>query len=501
MIPNKIRESRRVKALKLPKNLERLYKEGKCRECAVVVTRMDFAKILGKFTKVKIQYESSTTPKTKQNSGLTSPNSNARLKSNENGMVLIHRNAYSQHPVKDQISSRKTKNETSRVSTNILKENNRLKKPILKDKNSNYDDNKKKTNHLKQYGIVFEDPLVNNNNNNNSDINCKIFLSDIISEINESILPSEDWCIDFFPKKGEPKDDKVYDRIAAELEDLMYNEKPEKPEEKSDITETKVDDFPSIMDILNDNSSENKTNDQSSTLEFKSNLESSDVEAMLLGKTNSEDPVPPTPMDVDNPDMGNLIEDVNQFAVIQNNAIVPEQDKLPPPELPEEIDNPHSPSILDEALQKGIEEHLPCNPVKPDENEETETEPIKDKIEEKLEDESNGTDVVPKLEDTETKVIQPDIDNKINESKEVLIKETTSLASIDGITHLVFKKTKDGACFKTVTCPKNLRYDIEIDGKSVEFIGAPKFISSLEDLQVLLQIVNESELDSLYVLH
>lgn len=494
MIPTKIRESRRVKALKLPKNLERLYKDGKCRECAVVVTRMDFAKILGKFTKVKIQYESSTTPKTKQNTEVTSPNSNARLKSNENGMVLIHRNAYSQHPVKELTApkEKKTKSEPVRVTTNILKENNRLKKPILKDKNSNYDDKKKKSKtDLKQYGIVFEDPLSHNNNN---EVNSKITLNDLLSQITDSILPAEDWCIDFFPKKGEPKDDKVYDRIAAELEDLMYSEKPAKADEKTDNNETKVDDFPSIMDILNDNSNENKTNDQSSTLEFKSNLESSDVEAMLLGKSNTtSDPVPPAPMDVDNPDMSNLIEDVNQFTTIPDTIITEQANKLPVSSVSDEIENPQSPSILDEALQKGIEEHLPCNPDK----QVKEFETSKDKIEDKLEDETKPTETNPKVEEA-AKVTETDIDSKINELK---VKENICLASIEGITHLVFKKTKDGVSIKTVTCPKNLRYEIEIDGKTVEFIGAPKFISSLEDLQVLLQIVNESHLDSLYVLH
>ncbi|CAB3244331.1 unnamed protein product [Arctia plantaginis] len=497
MIPNKIRESRRVKALKLPKNLERLYKKGKCRECAVVVTRMDFAKILGKFTKVKIQYESSKTPKTKQNSEVTSPNTNARLKSNENGMILIHRNAKSQQPVKEVTASKKTKTESPRVTHNILKENNRLKKvtastTLMKDKNSYYDDKKKMTaSTQKQYVVVFEDPVPHSNNN--KDVNSKVSLSDLLSQINDSILPSKDWCIDFFPKKGEPKDDKVYDRIAAELEDLMYSEKPTKPIEKMDTAETKVDDFPSIMDILNDNSSDSKTNDQSSSLDFKSNLESSDVEAMLLGKTNSSisTPLPPTPMDVENADMGNLMEDVNHLAVIPDNIVMPETPtKLPASDIIEEVENPQSPSILDETLQKGIEEHLPCNTDK--KNDASQDNNLK------TDETMNNTD---KKEDTEMKPVEANIQQEITEFKDVKPKETISLATIEGITHLVFKKTKDGACFKSVTCPKDLKYDIEIDGKSVEFIGAPKVISNPGDLQVLLEIVNESELSNLHVLH
>lgn len=488
MIPNKIRESRRVKALKLPKNLERLYKDGKCRECAVVVTRMDFAKILGKFTKVKIQYESSTTPKTKQNAALTSPNTTARLKNNENGMVLIRRNAYNQHPVikKTLKKIEPPRNESLRSTSNVLKENNRLKKTVPKDKNSSYAGQKKKDNtSAKLYCVVFEDPVPHNNNNNN-DIICKVSLSDLLPQITDTILPSEEWCIDFFPKKGELKDDKVYDRIAAELEDLMYSDQPTKPNEKIDTAETKADDFPSIMDILNDNSSENKTNDQSSTLEFKSSLESSDVEAMLLGKSNpanSSDPVPSTPMDVDS-DMSNLIQDVNQFTVIPDNE---HNEKLPAANITEDMENPESPSILDDNLQKDVGELLPNTIVlQPVDNHST-TEGI---------DSSNVEEKVPDItiKDTTT-------DAKISLSIDNQTKETLSLASIEGLTHLIFKNTKDGTSLKTVTFPKNLKYDIEIEGKSVEFIGAPKLVSSSEDLQVLLEIVNESELSNVYVLH
>lgn len=536
MIPNKIRGGRRTKTLKLPKNLERLYKEGKCRECAVVVTRMDFAKILGKFTKVKIQYESSKTPKTKQNSQMSMPNSITRLKSNENGLVMLHRKSSNQKPVKVLPSPKTIKAESPRCTPNILKENNRLKRTILKDKNTNnnnYGNQKKTTVNLKHYGIVFEDPLVHNNNN---DVNCKISLTDLLSQINDSILPSEDWCIDFFPKKGEPKDDKVFDRIAAELEDLMYNEKPGKTNDKIGTMETKVDEFPSIMDILNDNSSDNKPNDQSTCLEFKSNLESSDVEAMLLGKTNPEtSPVAPAPMDVDNSNVSNLIEDVNLVSIPEN--VIPEStNKLPGTDIKlEEIENPQSPSILDEALQKGIEEHLPSNVEKsieePSESversvseliEKSVSESVEKSVTESFEDLNKNNPVVEpeqikheetSMESSDTKIdIEKDVEKKVNkademvidkmeESKEAKSKLTNCWASIEGITHLVFKKTKDGSCFKSVICLKNLKYDIEIGGKSVEFIGAPKFISSLEDLEVLLQIVNESELDSLYVMH
>ncbi|CAH0625414.1 unnamed protein product [Chrysodeixis includens] len=513
MIPTKTRESRRVKALKLPKNLERLYKEGKCRECAVVITRMDFAKILGKFTKVKIQYESSTTAKTKQGSDSSSPNSNARLKSNENGMVLIHRNAYSQHPVKELTNSKKVTGTDSRVASNILKENNRLKKPVLKDKNSNYEDKKHKSNtNLKQYGIIFEDPLVSSSN----DVICKISLIDLLPQIDESILPSEEWCIDYFPKKDEPKDDQVYDRIAAELEDLMYNEKPiMKLEDKAEIVENKVDEFPSIMDILNDNSSETKPNDQTGTLEFKTNLESSDVEAMLLGKSNpSSETVAPTPMDVDNTSMGNLLEDVNQLSAIQDTitnvdvaALSNCEAGLPASIVPEEAENPHSPSILDETLQKGIEEHLPVKHLEPtvESPPEEEKESIPVIPENILSTDTNdiNMDAKDEVENiTEEKIMDINVENENSESNDkIKSKEKNFLASKDGITHVVFKQTKEGTCSKSVTCPKNLKYCIEIDGKSVEFLGAPKFISNLEDLQVLLQIVNESKLDSLYVLH
>lgn len=470
-----MRENRRVRALKLPKNIERLYKEGKCRDCAVVVTRMDFAKILGKFTKVKIQYESSS-PKAKNTIEATSPNSNARLKSNENGMVLIHRNAYNQHPVKDVPSNKKgTKGNqnqaaTPRPNSNVLKENNRLKKtPFLKDKNSNINIsscnvNKRQT--KKRYGIIFVKPLPKNKN----DVS-KTTLASLVPLLDKSILPTEEWCVDYLPRSEEPMDDKVYDRIAAELEDLMFNE-PAKVV-KPNTTDSKVDEFPSIMDILNDNTSDSsKPNDQSTSVEFKTNLESSDVEAMLLGK--SEDVSKElTPMEVVNADMGNLIEDVAQLNATEEPVVV----SIPEIQQPviDEFVNPHSPSILDEALQKGIEEHLPCNPISA---------------------EAAGNESI-----TEHGTIKEGTLSSKSEDPKAIIKPMQKFSVPTNITHLIFKKNVNGRCLKSIICPKNLKYIVELDGKTVEFLGAPKVISSLEDLQVLIQIVNETELQNLYVCH
>lgn len=476
MISNKTREMRRARMPKMSKNIERLYKEGNCNECSVVVTRMDFAKILGKFTKVKIQYESSAPRGKKNNQQITSPNS--RLKSNENGMVLIHRKAYNQHPVKELLNSNVTKgNETTakskntlkensktsatstpRQSNNILKENNRIKKLAADDKNGNLYYKNVISSNLKTYGIVFAKPTKNNSN----DLKSKLSLSDILSSINTSLLPTKEWCIDYLPKNGEPKEDKVYDRIAAELEDLMNNEKSAIKSENKEATENK-DDFPSIMDILNENTSgSSQSNSQNDSLEFKANLESSDdVEAILLGKSN-DTKAAPTPMEVDNPDMTNLMD------VVQMNTSQ-EAGKLSD-SLGDGIDNPHSPSILDEALQKGIEEHLPLIP---------------DKVDFEIGDNT-------KTEMTDT------IDNS---TAGTVDKENKDVLNLSSVTHVVFKKILNGICYKSVTCPKNLKYSVELEGKSVEFLGAPKFISSLEDLQVLLQIVHESDLDSLYVLH
>lgn len=495
MISHRTRETRRGRLPKMPKNIERMYKEGKCRDCAVVVTRMDFAKILGKFTKVKIQYESSSTPKTKKNEPV-SPNSNARLKSNENGMVLIHRNAYSQHPVKELLGPKKSKaNEpTPRQVSNILKENNRLKKtPIVKDKNSNisnYEETRLKNNsRFKQYGIIFMNPSQDNNKN---DLKSKISLQDLLPNVNKSILPSEDWCIEYLPKIEEPMNDKVYDRIAAELEDLMYNEKPvEKADEKPESGESKVDDFPSIMDILNDNSSESnniKPNDQSTSVEFKTTLESSDVEAMLLGKSDesTKEQEQPTPMDVDK-----LIADVVQFNAIQNS--VSSQDELTkvPETVTEDIENPQSPSILDEALQKGIEEHLPL-PNNHIESAQTQS----------SQEGTNSSDIKIEAENTNlhSDITSVPLGIKKDEENDIQSVENKPQIRTD-VTHIIFKKNVEGSCHKLVTCPKNLKYSIELEGKHIELIGAPKYISSLEDLQVLLQIVDDTELKSLYILY
>ncbi|KAM3961970.1 uncharacterized protein ACR2FA_003859 [Aphomia sociella] len=541
MISQRIRESRRGRLPKMPKNIERLYKEGKCRDCVVVVTRMDFARILGKFTKVKIQYESNSTPKTKKIE-VTTPNTNTRLKSNENGMVLIHRNAYNKHPVKELLSPKKVrinetpirpitpiKPSTPKASSNVLKENNRLKKtPVVKDKNSNinisrYDDKRRKNaSHLKHYGIIFVDPTSNNNKKENN----QITLSALIPAINKSILPSEEWCIEFFPKTEEPTDDKVYDRIAAELEDLMYNEKPEVKPDKLEPEENKVDDFPSIMDILNDNSSDNdnKPSDQSSSVEYKSNLESSDVEAMLLGKSNEpiKEVQESTPMEVDTTIISNLIEDVAQLndmqdtvrngsndvkvevtTVVTNPTLVAD-----PTPIIDEIENPHSPSILDEALQKGIEEHLPVACEQPEsmdisvtvtENSE-DSNNVEDKLkikasEDSVKIENDKITINENLDNPQSNKNDKDHDKNVDSK----VKVDTSLLPKADATHVIFKKGF-GMCSKSVMCPKNLKYVIELEGKNVEFLGAPKFISSLEDLQVLLQIVNDTDLTSPYVL-
>ncbi|XP_047997993.1 uncharacterized protein LOC125235464 [Leguminivora glycinivorella] len=470
MISQRVRDMRKGRITKMNKNVERLYKEGKCRDCSVVVTRMDFAKILGKFTKVKIQYESSTTPKTKKDS-VPAVNSSTKLKKSENGMVHINRKAYNQHPVKESVNSKTPRNTkqalpvpSPRQASNILKENNRLKKgPIVKDKNSNYNQQKVNSN-LKSYGIIFINPNVNNNN----DVKSKTNLSELLPDINKSILPNDEWAIDYFPKSEEPKEDKVYDRIAAELEDLMYNEKASSLVDKPD-SENKVDDFPSIMDILNDSTpNSSKPHDQSNT--FKPNLESSDVEAMLLGKTGTETSQPESlPMDVDNSDMANLIGEVGPTDAIQDSAKNHPTNQKQGESIEKDV-MLSNPSIIDETLQKGIEEQLIFDSSTKD-------------IAEKSESKATPMD---------TEVVG---DDKTKPTSDSIVPKT------EVVTHVIFKQTIDGKCYRCVTCPKNLKYSIELNGKAVEFIGAPKFVSSLEDLQVLLQIVNESHLESLYVLH
>lgn len=481
MIAYKVRDGKRGRPLKMSRQLERLYKEEKCRECSVVVTRMDFAKILGKFTKVKIQYESSSTTKSQKGTDTPAPNSNARLKNNENGMVLIHRNAYSQHPVKELVGSKKPKNSQISSTRQVLKENNVPKSmSVAKDKKNIIGKQKHSNiNSSKQYAIIFNDPSANNN----IDMKCNLTITDLLPNIDNRILPSEDWCIDYFPKNEEPTDDKVYDRIAAELEDLMYNEKSDMKYGKSDNTENKSDEFPSIMDILNDNTtpiSNPEPKDNSNSIEFKTNLESSDVEAMLLGKADESKIDESTPMEVDSTDVNKLIQDVVQFS---SSVQMEKKDAI---EL-NEIENPHSPSILDEALQKGIEEHLPNHNL-----------PLKDEITIN----NNVINDISKLENQKESAGHDKIDDTVisEETLKPLNSQSVCPASkIEGVTYVVFKKVINGVCQKSVTCPKNLKYSIEIEEKSVEFLGAPKYISSLEDLQVLLQIVHETDLKSLYI--
>lgn len=440
MIPTKARETRRMKVLKLSKNLERKYKEVKCRECTVVVTPMDFAKILGKFTKVKIQYESNLSSKSKsKQTNVVSPSS--RLKAKENGMVQLHRHAYNAHPAQ-KLKKRKA-SDVPKSTSNVLKENNRLKKPIGVAV-SDYTARALVKSQVKYYGIVFDKPL----EIKPSVIRNKISLQDLVSDINTNILPAEDWCIDYFPKNGEPKDDKIYDRIAAELEDLMYNEKTKI---NSNVKENKNDEFPSILDILNENTKDStiKTSDPATSL----NLESSDVEAMLLGNTTTE----PAAMDVDS-SVSSLTGKAAQPAAkpdVTEHTVVASTIE----------DNPESPSILDEPIQKDT----------------SSTETAKITIE------------VEKIQPTTSQITdQTDENDNTNNNNSV---------SRTGVTQIIFKKSVNGTCHKSVTCPKNLKYSISMLGKSVQLLGAPTHISSLADLQVLLQIVEESELNNLYVLH
>lgn len=428
MIPTK---PRRIKTLKLSKNLERLYKQTKCRDCSVMVTRMDFAKILGKFTKVKIQFETTNTPKSKRI--VSSPVS--RLKGNENGTVPLHRSAYNPHPAKKLLGlGKRTKNDdTPRQSPNILKENNRIKKMVSK--NREYNAAKSNHTHVKYYKIVFANPI-----NKKVEVKSKINLDNLLPSIDDNVLPSEEWCIDYFPKKGEPKDDKIYDRIAAELEDLMYSEKTKSDGDKK---EGKSDEFPSILDILNDTakSETDKSNTQPSV-----SLESSDVEAMLLGKPN---PSESTPMEVDKP---------NTTDAAESN---PEGNDTKPSALD---DNPASPSILEEPEQPEV--------------------PVLSVADKPL--------IISPSQEPQSNTSYGDENDNINAKNKNNLKA--------GVTQVIFKKTINGTSSKTVICPKNLKYSISIDGKSTELLGAPKVITSLEDLKVLLQIVEESELTSLYLL-
>lgn len=466
-----MRDTRKGRLMKWTKNIERLLKDAKCRECAVVVTRMDFAKILGKFTKVKVRYESSSTQKEKQNLEL-SRNGKSKLKANENGVIHSQKKMFNQ-PNNFSSSRKTTVNNNNSRSPNVLKENNRLKKTV-----NNRSPNNKVINSIKEYGIVFEDPA-----NNNKDLNSKITLLELLPHIDINVLPSDDWLIDYFPKKEEVNEDKVYDRIAAELEDLMYNEKTK--DGKLEANDNKIDEFPTIMDILNENINDVSKPDEQSNVEFKTNLESSDVEAMLLGKSNNVS-ADTTPMEVDTQDISNVITNVNQLNDAEE-AVTAVTETNEPKEAVDNFDNPHSPSILDETLQKGIEEHLPP---------ETHTSP-------------NGIDVTSQ-KDTNSDDSGLEVNKLTTDGSSVTVKiesetlknckETKLLLPLTGVEELIFKKTINGKCLKSVTCPKNLKYSIVLENKPVEFLGAPKYISSLEDLQVLLQIVNETELENLYVL-
>ncbi|CAF4842657.1 unnamed protein product [Pieris macdunnoughi] len=441
MIGYKSRVGRRVKS-KLARNLETLYREGKCRECTVVVTRMDFAKILGKFTKVKIQYESSTPKATKS----SKQNSNIKLKNNENGLVSLNKNPYnSAKELKNKSSKDRTtevKKHTSNTSKslNVLKENNNCKSGVLKKVNFNI---KPTLSENKEYGIIFVNPNVNGAN----DVKCKITLADLIPHINKSLLPNEDWCIEFFPKSLEPKDDKMYNRIAAELEDLMYNK-------INTTTDNKMDDFPSIMDILNDNTSE--TNQKDQTQENKSNL-NNDVEAILLGNSESNE----------------TLEEKDVINKSKEDIPMTPSTEVEESILKNNIEKPHSPSILDEALKEGKEQHIPSQPIYDDNN-----------------DANKSIEIAVKQDDSEDPVKAENLE----ESKSHSIK-------YEEVTEVIFKKILDGKCDKSVTCLKNLRYNIQIEETSVEFIGAPKYITSIEDIQVLLEIVNNTTLNSVYVLH
>lgn len=432
MIPTK---PRRIKTIKLPKNLERLYKQSKCRDCTVVVTRMDFAKILGKFTKVKIQFETNT-PKTKRTIG-SSPAS--RLKINENGTVVqSHKCAFKPHPAKKLLGiGKKTRNNEVPASPprtpNILKENNRIKKMVQKDTNLNVSKSNTK---VKNYKIIFANPTTKQ-----TEVKTKINLDSLLPSIDNEILPSGEWCIDYFPKKGEPKDDKIYDRIAAELEDLMYNEKTKNGEDK----EGKGDEFPSILDILNDTS---KTAPEKPNIQSPVNLESSDVEAMLLGKSNSSE---------------SLSMSVDKKSISRETTHNPEGNEKTTSALD---DNPKSPSILEEPSQMDI--------------------PVLSLADKPLV-------ISPKKQSANSSQLM-----QIDENDNTNAKNKNNLKS--GVTQVIFKKTINGTSSKTVICPKNLKYSISIQGKSIELLGAPKVISCLEDLQVLLQIVEESELTSVYLL-
>lgn len=460
MIPPKARESRRMKGLKLSKSLEGIYKESKCREFSVVVIPMDFAKILGKFTKVKIKYESSSTSKSKRNLNQVSPTS--RLKSNENGKLPSRRTTYNPHPAQILSGPKKSKAENATPSTkNVLKENNKLKKTILNfslDTNEEiniYNTNVKLISTKKLYGIVFENPKIKK-----KEVKSKISLEDLIPHIKSDMLPSEYWCIDYFPKHGEPKNDKVYDRIAAELEDLMYDEKKSSGLRKDE----KTDEFPSIMDILNDDP---KVVSNNKSKESTVSLESNDVEAMLLGKSDTKLPES-VAMDVDNTDVSSFLTGVKSLPSVQTTGNK-QGDKQPEPATIEE--SPDSPSILDENSQK--------------------------------ETTSSESTEKAKASETQNKTVTntastPKIDENYNTNADNRNNLPNSRA---GVTQVIFKKNVNGTCLKSVICPKNLKYNICMLGKPVELLGAPKIISSLEDLQVLLQIVDESNLDNLYVLH
>lgn len=72
----------------------------------------------------------------------------------------------------------------------------------------------------------------------------------------------------------------------------------------------------------------------------------------------------------------------------------------------------------------------------------------------------------------------------------------------DEITSVVFRRfSSDKQTYdRLVIFQSDLEYTVKINNKEVELLGAPKYMTSTEDLQILLQIVDEVNLDSFNVI-
>ncbi|XP_077292902.1 uncharacterized protein LOC143915955 [Arctopsyche grandis] len=421
--------------------------------------------------------------------------SDNRLVKQENGMVLLPRTFYNKHPAKA-VAQRRT---SARLFDTPPKKKSPPKKKQSRDvepRDAVYEC---------EYRLVFCDP--HREPVEAPPANTDFTLKNLSELIDTERLPSSMWEVERIPPliNFQGKTDSSYDAIAAELEELMGESK--KPEEEK----MEVEPAPPELEVVADKPAADAPQDPPAEPAPKSETEKVQDDYPSIMDILNEIPKEPSAEPVQ----------------IKSNDADGEPEKAAEPQIEQPDDRPAETDVADEPTEEARTDSAEKSDDVVENKLEIDVAPVTDSTSEQIPNENDGeTDEreaveaeedAPEAENLDTPMeveSSVEIDSVAEETLPALESEVTIEVDVPTKTELennnddyllksvIFRRlTEDKQTYdRLVTFQENMEYFIAINDRKVELLGAPEFITSIDDLQILLQIVDDVTLNSFNVI-